>query len=379
MRRGVMVFFLALVFLATITHGPAGAKSYHISDVDIDITVRSDGSFEFREARTFDFNGDFTYAFFQVEKTSSSGDGVEITDIVVGENGVAYTLGSPRDLDAERPPGTCYVYYNYKSRYAYAKWFYRADDERRTFDISYTVHDAVVVHDDFAVLYWKFIGETWDIRTDRVTGRIHFPPGGDKDRLRAWLHANLTSEYTIEDERTVSFWVDNLRPGRFVELRILFPPELVPDATRRGRGPIWDTTLAEETILVDEANRRRVEAQEYVAGRAARARAGLVAAIIVSLLALGAWTVLFLKYGREHNVEFEGDYFRELPSDRPPAEVGYLFRSGVIGAGDMVATILDLAKGGYITITETIEEKHGPLNLLGGGKDYILEWVNKDV
>ena len=47
MRRGVMVFFLTLVFLATVAHGPAGAKSYRISDVDIDITVRADGSFEF--------------------------------------------------------------------------------------------------------------------------------------------------------------------------------------------------------------------------------------------------------------------------------------------------------------------------------------------
>ncbi len=91
--------------------------------------------------------------------------------------GSPYELGDPGRLDDSKPAGSYWVDYNYSGNSVYGKWFYRADDEVRTFDISYVVHDAVTVYDDNAQLYWKLIGENWDVPAREVTGTIHLPHG----------------------------------------------------------------------------------------------------------------------------------------------------------------------------------------------------------
>ncbi|MBD3348814.1 MAG: DUF2207 domain-containing protein, partial [Candidatus Eisenbacteria bacterium] len=372
---------LALLLVVFALASVAEAKSYYVHDVDIDVNVRPDGGFEFREVRTFDFDGDFTFAYYQVEKVRTAGGSrVEITDFAVGEEGRPFDMRPAHEIDRDRTPGTYWVDYDHEGRFVYAKWFYRAEDERRGFDISYYVHDAVVVYDDFAQLYWKFVGEQWDVPTRRVTGTIHLPPGADKDNVRAWLHANLTSEVRIEDGRTVTFEVDNLQPGRFVELRILFPPELVPAATERASGEIWDRAYSEEKKWVEEANARRAAAQRSLeARRATRRTAGWVA-LALALGAVLTWWVLFYRFGREHRVSFAGDYYRELPSERPPAVVGYLYNSGAVTASDMVATIMDLARRGYLRIREEKHEDRSFLEKMGGlpEYDYVIDLVNTD-
>ncbi|MCK4510094.1 DUF2207 domain-containing protein, partial [bacterium] len=146
MRRfaGALV---ALVLVAAVLAGvstTAEAKSYYFPKVTIDVTVRPDGSFEFREARTYAFDDDFTWAFYQVEKVrTAAGSRVDITDFVVSEGGRPFTLGNQRSLDDSKAPSSYWVSYNYKGDSVYGKWFYRADDETRTFEISYVVHDAV--------------------------------------------------------------------------------------------------------------------------------------------------------------------------------------------------------------------------------------------
>jgi len=42
----------------------------------------------------------------------------------------------------------------------------------REYQISYKVIDAIAKYDDYAELYWKFIGSDFEISTNKVTGRI---------------------------------------------------------------------------------------------------------------------------------------------------------------------------------------------------------------
>jgi len=380
--RATFLIILAAVVLVCGASLPAAAKDYRVTKVHIDATVRPDGSFAFLEKRTFKFDDDFTFAFYKVEKARTAGGGrVDITDFVVGEAGRPYRLGTQRELDDPRTPDSYWVSYDYEGDSVYGKWFYRADDEERTFDISYVVHDAVTVFDDFAMLYWKFIGDDWDKGVREVTGTIHLPPGADRDRVRAWLHTTLTSEYWIQDERTIGFRVDNLPARTFVEMRVLFPPELVPQSRTRGSGAIWDTVYAEESEWVEDANRRRERAQVAVENWRKRREAARVIGPLIAAIVLLIWGFIFSRFGREHDVTFDGDYYRELPSERPPAEVGYIMSSGYVGSGDMVATIMDLARRGYLRIEEIHHDDRGLLEKLGGlpEYDYMLEWLKRDV
>ena len=381
MRKTLFFTVVSMVLLVAAVQ-PASTKSYWFPEVDIDVTVREDGSFVYREARTYDFSGDFTFAFYQVMKTRLAGRGeVDVTDLAISENGRELDERGAHEIDGDRVPGAYWVDYDYGGNSVYAKWYYRADDERRTFVISYTVHDAVTVYDDHAQLYWKFIAGNWEVPTRRVTGTIHLPDGAVKDEVRAWLHAVLTSEYEIVDGRTIRFEVDNLPPGRFVELRVLFPPSLVPGASERASGTIWDEAYEEEARWVEEANARRRRAQETVESMRRRQRAALPLSIAAAAIALAVWGGLFARYGREHRVRFEGQYFRDLPSERPPAEVGYLMRSGDVNAQDMVATIMDLARRGYFGIREEQHTDRSLLEKLGGQPefDYVIEWKKQDL
>lgn len=372
---------LALAVLCVLgVASRAGAKDYWFPRVEIDVTVNADGSFHFRESRTYEFEDKYTFAYYQVEKRRLSGGApVDITDFVISENGTPFDLRSKGEIEEPRTPGTYWVSYDYEGDSAYGKWFYRAEDETRTFDITYTVHDAVTVHDDFAQLYWKFIAESWEKPVGVVTGFIHLPPGADQDNVRGWLHAPLTSEYWIRDARTIEFRVDTLPPGQFVEMRILFPTSLVPDADVREAGAVWDRAFGEEKQWVEEANAERVRAQERVKSYYAAQKKGNIAAAAVAVLVLLVWFGVFWRFGREHTVPFEGDYYRELPSERPPAIVGYLYRSGSVTTDDMVATIMDLARRGHIKITETEREKPTFLGIGGGTEyDYVLERLERN-
>ena len=140
MRRlaGILV---AAVLVAAVLAGvstTAEAKSYYFPKVAIDVTVLPDGSFEFREARSYAFDDDFTWAFYQVEKVrTAGGNRVDITDFVIGEGGRPFTPGDARSLNDSKEPGFYWVSYNYEGNSVYGKWFYRADDETRTFEISW--------------------------------------------------------------------------------------------------------------------------------------------------------------------------------------------------------------------------------------------------
>jgi uncharacterized membrane protein len=377
MRRLLGALAVALVLVAW---GQAAAKSYYFPDVEVDVIVQPDGSFRFREERTFAFEGDFSWAFYKVERARvAGGDRVDIVDFVVGEDGRPYELGDQAQLERAKTPGTYSIAREGDS--VVGRWYYRADDDTRTFDISYTVLDAVTVYDDYAQLYWKFIGGEWDVPTRRVSGTIHLPPGADKDRVHAWLHTTLTSEYWIEDGQTIGFRVENLPTKKFVEMRALFPPDLVPGATTRVSGPIWDKAFAEESRWVEQANRERRAAKQSLEEFRARQKVGGRLAVVLAALILGVWAILFARFGREHSVSFAGDYYRELPSERAPAVVGYLYRSGVVGSDDMVATILDLARRGYFKIREVEHQDRSLLEKLGGLPefDYVIDWVNKDI
>ncbi len=82
-----LVPVVAIVCVLAVA-GSAGAKDYWFPRVVVDVTVNADGSFQYRESRTYEFEDDFTFAYYEVEKRRlSGGEPADITDFVVSENG----------------------------------------------------------------------------------------------------------------------------------------------------------------------------------------------------------------------------------------------------------------------------------------------------
>ena len=106
----------------------------------------------------------------------------------------------------------------------------------------------------------------------------------------------------------------------------LFPAAPAELSTGQAGLPI---IMDEEGRWAEGANRRRQEARMQV---------GI--AILIPLLTLFALFLMWRKYGKEYQAEFQGDYYRELPADYSPAELSVLWNWGQVKTHDITATLL---------------------------------------
>ena len=78
---------LALVLLVLVlAPSQALAKSYEMTQVDIDATVNTDGSLTVVEDRTFDFSGTYHYCYWDLSKSASefSDLSIQVAEAVAG-------------------------------------------------------------------------------------------------------------------------------------------------------------------------------------------------------------------------------------------------------------------------------------------------------
>ncbi len=326
-RSGFIGLALAAALLALIDL-PAAAKSFHFSRVEITAEVRPDGSMRIVERRTFDFDGSFRWASYRLPLTGAG----DIQDIRVADERGTYRQSASED------PGTYQVARS--TGEVDIKWFYRARDERRTFTLSYLLTDVATVYTDVAEVFWKFIGTGWDVRSDEVLITVRLPGGIPRKDIRAWGHGPLQGVIAIEDG-VARLTVRSLPAFTMVEGRILFPRSAVPEARRRLDRAAVEAILAQESALADQANRERLKARGLLGG--------LVA---YPLVVMGLFLWLYLRYGREYEPTVPGEYYRELPGEYPPAELGVLWRFRRVRPEDFVATVMDLARRGHLKIQE---------------------------
>ncbi len=340
-------FFLSRLALAAIVviggliilPGTIHARDYGFPEVEIHARITDEGALEVTEYRSVEFDGQFSGMYMWINQTG----GTRIEEPSIAEGDAEYTR-NPQTSPG--PPGTYFVRDDGESMYL--DWSFDARDESRTFTISYRVANAVRVHDDVAELYHQFVGDQWEKPVGRVTVLLQLPDGSEVDDLRAWGHGPLHGEVTITDGSSVQWDVAPLPAETYLEGRVTFPPTLVPEATFTTGEEALPSILEEEERWASQANRARFMSRiDWVLGPL--------------LLVMGPIMAIFFwwKYGKEYRSDFDGDYYRELPGDYSPAELGVLWRFGTPTVDDFTATIMDLARRGWIRLEEYTREERG--------------------
>lgn len=313
------------------------AQDVSIPSVDIVGVIRQDGSVEITEKRTIEFDGDFTYGFYELPKAKTG----DLTDFSITDESVTYQFDSMRS----KMSGTYYME-DLGDTWKYY-YYFQASNTTKTFTIRYILKNVVTLYEDYGQFYYQLQGTGWNFIIGSFTGLIKWQTPVSMDSYRIWAHGPLWGEFTKTDEYTANLIVKDLPASTMVEVRVLLPRSyfsIQPNQT----GSILDNVVAEETKWADEANAEREEA-------ALRHKTGN--AIQYTLYALAAYLIylfysLFKKHGEEHFVARESIYYREPPSDLRPALAGMLYTFQNYNEKFLQATILDLIRRKWIAYEE---------------------------
>jgi uncharacterized membrane protein len=187
----------------------AAAKSYYYPGIAAEVRLQSDGSARIVQARTYAFDGSFSWADLDLKKQGAS-------DIRL--NRLAMKTDTDwQDLTPEQAN---------TDRSLYLRWGYSAEDEERTFLIDYTVEGAVKRYQDVAEFYWKVIEDEHE-PIGRIDVRVILP-GSSPDLFKLYVHSaarpgRLSFSSAFD---TASILQEGIPRNAFFEVRALSNPGL---------------------------------------------------------------------------------------------------------------------------------------------------------
>ena len=261
--------------------------------------------------------------------------------------------------------------------------------EHRYFKISYMIEDCINVYNDCAEFYWKIIGEKWELSIGSITGTVVLPNEVlDLNDFKVWAHGPLNGEIHKLDSRTCYFKIDNMPTQTFLELRLVFPTNIVNKDGQKNKIDKLLEILAEEQKNADNANNLRKRAKII-------SEIGIAVIFITSgLFAFFSIKKLFELKKEYDNFEiFKGkikiSYFRDIPnSNMDPTEAAYFVLNKVPEKNIINSLFMSLAYKKVIYIktgnnkedTEIIINKdyedNNNLKLLTEGERHLLGYID---
>lgn len=311
------MIILSLVILSTANAIYAEDKDYSIIDALIDLTVHDDGILHVEEKYTYYFDGTFNGVYRDIP--IKSGESVENINVSVDGAYATYKV-----LDE-----------NGNKRIKVYLWADQAHknkihDQEVTVRYSYDMKNVVTIFNDVGSLQYQIWGKNWECEVEKITANIHLP--GDKDNTY-YLNPEY---YNLSDSingNTIHVETKNIPSKEFYELQVLMSLNDFTNATYAKHV----NSDGKDQIMKKQAD---YKSSTNFWGSLFNA---LSAICFISPLSL---VYIYIRYGREPKVNYEGVYERELPTDDPPAVVNAMIENrSDIGKPNMKgfeATIMDL-------------------------------------
>ena len=346
---------LILIFIATLAtlllFSVKTEATLELNELDFDAQINEDGSMDVTETWNI-YISETNTLFKTFERDSSKHSG--ITDVTVTEitNGVNKEFNQINNEMYHVTKDCYYALNNSKGMFEIA-WGVGLDNDSdtRKYQISYKVQDAIAKYNDYAELYWKFVGEDFEIDAKKINGRILLPHNAEsKEEIRVWGHTkDLNGEIYVTDLNKIEFTINRYSSGNYVEVRSLMPLSMIKTTGRQYNYNILDSVLQEETKWANEANARREMKTRVV-------NILMVVGIAITLVFVAKIFKNISKL-RKMDKKFKPttklQYFRELPyEDATPAEALFVFSTGMYKSfsSSFSANILDLCLKKYITL-----------------------------
>ena len=150
--------------------------------------VNKDGSANFEERLTYNFDGQFKGVTRDVDFSDTKGLKDKKIYVVENDNLKELTLNSGNSLNDSGDPGT----YNYQeeNNLGRLKIFESSKNEEKTFIIKYKLMDVVTKYTDIAEFNRKVVDTEWQTRLDNIKIKVTLPSGATKEDLKVFAHGS---------------------------------------------------------------------------------------------------------------------------------------------------------------------------------------------
>ena len=363
-KKKILYIIAFLLFFICIGANQSKAGDLKLNNLDFQAQINADGSMNVTE--TWDINIKSTNTLYKTFKTDNSKYS-EITNVTVTDitNGIQNNFIQTSEWAYHVTQGYYYGTENDDDDFEIG-WGVGLDysSARKEYEISYTVKDAITKYNDYAELYWQFVGNTFEVDANKITGTILLPSNVDnKDEIKVWGHTkNLNGTIYATDTNKIEFEVDNFKNGTYVEVRTLFPTNLITTTGRIKNKNTLDNVVKEETKWANKANASR-KRQEWLSENLKYIY--LCAIIGVNILLIILLLKRTIKYWKKLKSlkKFEPttklEYYRDLPDENStPGEAFKTLNEKTTkftaqNFGKIFsATVLDLTLKGYIEIQQ---------------------------
>lgn len=117
----------------------------------------------------------------------------------------------------------------------------------RNYTVSYTLTGVAANYADADELRYPFLSGSNTLPVKRFQLTLHFPNGGRKQDVNAWVHCAEGSTWNLADSGILTVTADNLPARTELELRLLLPSGSIQSGSGLFAGtPIVQAALAEE-------------------------------------------------------------------------------------------------------------------------------------
>ena len=206
------------------------------------------------------------------------------------------------------------------------KMYYPINNEKITFKVSYTLEDAIILHNGFAEFYWNFFSGELPDEINDLNIRVILPGLDDSDYFRFWAHGPLSGEvhdYNSNTNNIVIASIDKLEAYGILDMRVTFIDSLVNTSLiSKHSDEALDDIISEEEKIANETNalRREVKAKWNIA---------LFGTIGFYILLIIGFIYVYFKYDKELKSDFNHKYNRDFIDDYNVEVVDYLMNHSV--------------------------------------------------
>ena len=312
---------------------------YEIKQMYEHVTVNSDGSAMIRYDLIYDFDDDMNGVYVSQETDQDVKLIGSPTATVNGQSVGSFSAGSRYGLEQKRDGDVTQFRVHYPVK---------AD---HTYQVTWTYQLANVVkrYQDVGEINWKIIGANWqtDLQHTKIVIQL---PKMTYQTLQAWTHSKSATKFVVDKQAgTLTYEKARVNPDQPVEVHTMFDQAALSTATQRT-GNRRAAILDQERAIAERAEKtakRDKAMQGYVTWLAI-----LPFGLLIRLIAL--WRRIRVQ--NKHIIETPHNY--ELPSDLPPAVVGWQLRdSGAAVSTLFSATLMDLLAKRVLIVSEEPTKK----------------------